>query len=148
MTIDQGIGSIIALLVAYIAFQQYKTAKDKLKLDLYNKRFKVYTAAKKLVGTAVAKGDLKQDDIFSFWIDVNEAQFLFGKIGNEIYVYMDLLNKQGFQLNYLGKRIRDSQDNKEKENLLEKRDELFKWFEDQITELPKKFSKYLSINET
>ena len=47
MTLSQLTGSylpaIIAIFLAYIAYQQMSTNRNKLKLDLYNKRFEVYT---------------------------------------------------------------------------------------------------------
>ncbi len=33
---------IMAIFLGYIAYQQMRTNRDKLKLDLYNKRFGVY----------------------------------------------------------------------------------------------------------
>ncbi len=36
------LSSILSLCLAYIAHQQMKTSRDKLKLDLYEKRFEVY----------------------------------------------------------------------------------------------------------
>jgi hypothetical protein len=40
---------IIAGIVAYIAYQQYEINRQKLKLDLYDRRFKIYSAAIALV---------------------------------------------------------------------------------------------------
>lgn len=40
---------IIAGIVAYIAYQQYEINRQKLKLDLYDRRFKIYIAAIALV---------------------------------------------------------------------------------------------------
>ncbi|PZU98023.1 MAG: hypothetical protein DCE90_05920 [Pseudanabaena sp.] len=75
---------IIAGIVAYIAYQQYEINRQKLKLDLYDRRFKIYSAAIALVRFAYEPlPDEKYDDITK-------------KLDNE---FIDHLNAAYFLLN-------------------------------------------------
>ena len=42
---DIALPIIMAIFLAYIAYQQMVTNRNKLRLDLYNKRFEVYSVA-------------------------------------------------------------------------------------------------------
>ena len=72
---------IIGLAVAYIAFQQWKTARDRLKLDLYEKRLKVFTAAHEMY-MEVMNRYVGLDDgtkLDEFALRYRASQFLFHK---------------------------------------------------------------------
>jgi hypothetical protein len=45
---------VVALLGAYFAYQQTSTAKRKLRLDHFDKRFAVFNAARNFIGRALA----------------------------------------------------------------------------------------------
>ena len=75
---------IIAGIVAYIAYQQYEINRQKLKLDLYDRRFKIYIAAIALVRFAYEPlPDERYEDITK-------------KLDNE---FIDHLNAAYFLLN-------------------------------------------------
>ena len=45
LSIAQAVGpTIVAVIVAYVAIRQWLTARNKLKLDLFDKRLAIYTA--------------------------------------------------------------------------------------------------------
>ncbi|HEV2293707.1 MAG TPA: hypothetical protein VGR35_07615 [Tepidisphaeraceae bacterium] len=48
---------LIACLAVWIAFQQFRVARNKLRLDLYEKRFKVYSAVKEFILSGAAAGN-------------------------------------------------------------------------------------------
>ena len=68
---------LIAMFVAYIAWQQHELAKDRLKLDLFDKRFTVYLAVKSALSEL---GGMRQSDTSFFYRFRSETQdglFLF-----------------------------------------------------------------------
>ncbi len=65
---------VIAALVALITFLQWKTAREKVLLDLFDKRFAVYDELCSVVG----RGGIDQTAIFDFKRAASRAQFLFG----------------------------------------------------------------------
>jgi hypothetical protein len=76
---------LIAAIVAYIAYQQSLTARAKLRLDLYNKRFDVFRNCLKLTHAFYdLKADEKVNEDFDkayrdFVISFYESKFLFDK---------------------------------------------------------------------
>lgn len=46
---------LISAYVAWVAYQQYRTNREKLRLDLYDRRFGVYTAAIDFCLTAIRR---------------------------------------------------------------------------------------------
>ena len=71
------LGVFIAAVVAVIAFLQWNTAREKVLLDLFDKRFAVYDELRGVVGRHIRTG-IGQGDIFVFARAASRAQFLFG----------------------------------------------------------------------
>ena len=68
--------TVLALLVAY---GQYRTARHQRRIELFDRRFSVYTRTIHFV-RASCQGDTVASEIAAeFWAAVTEAQFLFGK---------------------------------------------------------------------
>jgi hypothetical protein len=68
---------IIGGVAAYIAWRQWETANHRLRLDLYEKRFGVYSAAKTLLNRAALHGAVRMEDVGEFYDGVRGAEFLF-----------------------------------------------------------------------
>jgi hypothetical protein len=69
----------IASFLAYIAWQQHKTARDKLKLDLYDRRYKVYRGLIDLLAAAVQEVRVPNDAFAKYFAATHEGRFLFGE---------------------------------------------------------------------
>lgn len=79
---------VIAGIVAFIAFQQWRTARDKLALDLFDRRFANFQSVHETVRAYLAAvRSLKFPDVESederarfsaFWSHYDSARFLFG----------------------------------------------------------------------
>lgn len=124
---------VIAGLGVYIAYQQYQTNRQKLELDLYDRRIKIYNYAMELVLTSSRMGyeDIKSK-FGEFDYCLHEAYFLFDEevskrleeIWNNANTLIALLEKQ-------------------KE--LEARQELTQEVIEEIVELRKGFAKEIKI---
>ena len=147
------ITAIIAAIVAYIGFLQYLinrkqnlVAEEKLKLDLFDKRFKVYQITKEFLELVVhVEFDLKE--LNKFEDNTEEAVFLFdenlSKYLDKIYFKSNNLRKIGKQHYALEQNSKMSEENEE--DLVKKYDELNNWLIGQLEELPKVFSPYLKF---
>jgi hypothetical protein len=69
--------AFIALIVACIAFLQWITARQKVVLDLFDKRFAVYEELRGVIGRYSGHGP-NLEDIGKFTQAASRAQFLFG----------------------------------------------------------------------
>ena len=69
---------IVALTAAWIAFRQWQIARNKLKLDLYDKRMAVYEVVRKALSVATSHGKLSHDDEIEYLTGIRTAKWLFG----------------------------------------------------------------------
>ncbi len=68
---------IIAIASVFIAWQQYSANREKLKLDLYDRRFKIYDLVVQSIYSAqFGLGDYEGDEYAELYTACNEAQFL------------------------------------------------------------------------
>lgn len=81
----------IAVVTAYIAVQQYRMARAKKELELYDRRLRVYQNTHHIIDF-VGRGNAVTLDKYGAWLDsVAEAEFLFGK---EVMLLMDYLSDE------------------------------------------------------
>src|ERR1700733_1277510 len=64
---------VAALIAGYIALRQWLTARHRLKLDIFDKRFAVYEATKMLI----TKRPIRPHDLGEFYNGTRGAEFLF-----------------------------------------------------------------------
>jgi hypothetical protein len=67
---------IAAGIAGYIALRQWWTARDRVKLDMFEKRFAVYEATKSLIN----KRPITPNDMGEFYNGIRGAEFLFDGI--------------------------------------------------------------------
>jgi hypothetical protein len=73
----QWITTVIALVVAWVAIQQFLLARERFKLDLFEKRFAVYKAAEDFITHALGDG-VSHEQLITFYRATYTATFLFG----------------------------------------------------------------------
>ena len=66
----------VAVLGAMIGYRQWRLAQNKLKLDLFDRRFKVYEAARDLLASIMTSGKAMDDKVFKFLVATREAKWL------------------------------------------------------------------------
>jgi hypothetical protein len=68
---------VIGLLAAYIAWQQWRTNRQKLKLEVFDRRFKIYSCAKKILDDLAGGSNVDESDLAAFHRNVAESPFLY-----------------------------------------------------------------------
>jgi hypothetical protein len=89
--------------VAYIAWQQYRTAKTKLTLDLFDRRYKVWKALQDFLGKVIREADITDNDLRQFVIDVGDAVFLFD---DDVPVHLSEVRQRAVSLHYCSDQYR------------------------------------------
>src|SRR5260221_11494917 len=92
---------VIALLGVIIAWQQWQTNRNQLRLALHKERFEIYNAAMQFIALVVQKGDVSQDAVKNFLVNTKRARFLFNQ---KIQEYLDNLYKEAVAV-YTGQVI-------------------------------------------
>jgi hypothetical protein len=85
---------IIGMIVAYIAWQQYKANVLNLRLARYDRRFKVYDAVKQFLSAVMRDARVSPEDLQKLGSALAESDFLFGR---EVQEYIDEVYRRGFQ---------------------------------------------------
>ena len=86
---------VIVVIAVYIAYQQWQTNQQRLKIDLYDRRLSVYKAVTKYLNAVLTTLHPTLENLFEFHRSTAEADFLFGP---DIRKYLDDLYKHGVQL--------------------------------------------------
>lgn len=135
---------VIACIAVYIAYQQHKTNRDKLRFNLYDKRLKVFHSLMNFLGDISADGDCSHGRLGQYGAEISESRFLFDK---DITDYLEKIYTKAGKLHDLEHEIKNigALSKERKENIQNKRTEVFFWLFGQITESQTRFEKYLGF---
>ena len=135
---------MIAVLAVWIAWQQHRTNRDKLRLNLYDKRFDVFRALMELLAFIVREGNITLEKIYEFRANTNESSFLFDK---DISEYLETVRQKAVKFYNLEQKLHHSDlpVGEERDKAAKDDSELLRWFFDQFKVSESKFGKYLSF---
>lgn len=137
----------IAIVTTYIAWQQWKINERKYKLDLYDRRLRIYREIIKTIGLVQRDADISTENLTIFLGEVSEADFLFD---NEISLYIKELYSHGINLWRNNKDYRDDTQTKPEgynhTKIAENINAEITWFTKQFNVSKDLFSKYLILS--
>mgnify|MGYP000041218347 CR=1 FL=1 len=140
---------VIALAVAYIAWQQWKLSREKLLLDLYDRRIETYREVRKILAHVLTHGRADNQTMLEFYSAVSQADFLFGKDVND---YNQLIYENGLQLAHLNgcysRGIKGQVPNYDNKKTVEEQHELLRWFTEQYEPAKVLYGRYLKIEHS
>lgn len=128
---------VIALVTAYIAWQQHKTNKNGFRLALFERRLKVFNSATELIFKTIEDADIQIPDLKQFLWDSRESEFLFGA---DIAGYLKELYDRAANLHVLS-----AANNPE---TAAAQTQVLHWFSGQGDEAKKRFGKYMAFKES
>jgi hypothetical protein len=138
---------LIAIVATYIAWQQWRTNKQKLVLERYDRRLRVYEEVRKILSVIVRDAKASYDDLLRFRTAVSEADFLFGR---EITDYIDEIYKRGVKLQYWSGEYRDYTQEKpagyDHQKVVDGMHAELNWLTEQFEPAKQRFRKYLDIS--
>ena len=132
----------VAGTVAYVAWQQWKTNDDRLRLELFDKRFTVYTTTRDFLIGAVNKDGVTDAELRAFRAATGEAAFLFD------YDVSALVTEHLVALTVRHSNLRvglDTMPDSERDDATNRMTAIMKQMEDAYLELPRRFRPYLRI---
>jgi hypothetical protein len=88
--------------VGWIAFMQIRIAAAQHRLNLYDKRFKVFVAAGTYIGHLLDEGRISEANLKEYNLGVAGAAFLFE---NDVNIYLDSLRRRSLSLNALSDQL-------------------------------------------
>jgi hypothetical protein len=139
---------LIAIVAAYVAYQQWQTNRMKLVLDRYDRRLRIYEEVRKTLSITMRDGGAGTDDLLKFRTSVSEADFLFGP---EIVTYIDEIYTRGLNLWRCNTEYRDYTQEQpagyDHKKLVEEKYKELRWSTAQFEPAKEKFKKYLDISK-
>lgn len=132
-----------------IASKQTKLSYHSVRLDLFDRRFRIFDETRKFIEYLIHDPIGKKPDIVKigeFRLVILEAEFLFD---SEVSSLLDKFQKSAFELEYF-ERVSFSKNHSEEECQIAqaKRLELIKWLLEQNKELSRVFMPYLHFSKT
>jgi hypothetical protein len=135
---------LVAVFAVWIAFQQYQVARNKIKLDLFEKRFSVFVGTRKFLSLVLQKGDVALDDLFSYRASIAEADFLFEE---ELVKYLWQIDSRALGLHTTTETMRPLPVSDERSRLAQRWADEIGWLTGQLPELKKQFGPYMSFRK-
>lgn len=131
-----------ASFLAYIAYQQFLVNKNKLKLDMYNKRFEIYTITLQFYQELIA--DCATSETRKEFIKQKEAaKFLFSE-DLSIYSLLNEMHEKSFKIKVFKSNRSELEKYPEQFDKVAKESlEVVNWLEVAIKELNTKLNKFL-----
>ena len=141
----------ISAVGACLAWQQVQIARTKLQHDLYERRYRVFDAARKLSAEIVTKKAPSDGDLRAFVIGTSDAVFLFD---DDIAGYLNEMRKRAYELQSIEKMLEVNPDSTPLIPVGEKRtrvvnasSDLFLWFSKNFDGLVDKFKPFLKLDK-
>jgi hypothetical protein len=133
----------VAVLGSFIAYRQWRLAQNKLKLDLFDRRFSVFEAARSLIGSILTSGKVKDEELCKFLFGTREAKWLLDASVAE-YIDKQIYHK-AIDLQTLAAELEGVPVGEERSKNVYAQADIKKWFAAQYGVLEEKFSSYLQL---
>ena len=138
------IASLIAGIVAWTGYQQHCLAKEKLKLDLFEKRFSVYKGVQIFLSQIMIEGKLSLDSLWELQKSTQEAEFLFE---TEIPKYIDSIRSNALKIRTIQSKYENMPTGDERRRLIDKEHTIFTELTNELPVLSQVFMPYLKFSK-
>ena len=139
---------VIAIIAAYIAYQQYNINQLRLRHELYERRLRVYKSVQFYLSEIMRDGDVEFQRCAQFYADASEAVFLFG---TEIQEYVEQLYSKGIDLHSFQEQLYPSDSSpglpvgQERSKVAKDKGELLKWLIHELSNSKEFFRKHMGV---
>ena len=133
----------VAVLGSLIAYRQWRLAQNKLKLDLFDRRFSVYEAARSLLASIMTSGKAKDEEVFKFMVSTREAKWL---LNDSVAEYLEKqLYHKAIDLQTLAAELEGEPIGETRSKNVRAQGDIKKWFMTQYDVLDEKFAPFLQL---
>ena len=135
---------VIAALGVYIAYQQWKTNHNKLRVDLFERRYDVFLKFASFIANILSNGGVRNNEHHQFIKDTKGSRFIFGI---ETHNYSEEIFKKAGRLSTLDKLLENERDEGKRGTILEEHQKIEEWFQSELNGIEARFEKYLTLVE-
>lgn len=124
-----------------IAWGQFSLARMRIKLDLYDRRYKLFDSARRLIAEIVREGRSRNQDVLLFLRETGDAVFL---LDRNVVNYFEELKNKSFRLTFLTTIMANNQ-HPQRDAAIDEETELLRWFSEQFDVLVEKFKAIVAV---
>ena len=132
----------LSLAVIIIAALQWRVADNKLRLALFDRRYKVYDATRKFLSVILREANFTNPQLFEFYAGTSDAEFLFGA---DVTEHLEKIRKRAVHLQTAQKIYEPLPVGDERSKHVQAAHDDLLWLTDQITAISKTFAPYLGF---
>jgi hypothetical protein len=143
------ITAVIGFCGFYIASRQYKTSRDKLRLDLFEKRLEAFEKLQEYFGFVLRDGTVKDEALQPLHAALYKSRFLFGP---EIQMYLKDLWGKAIDMRTLRLKLYSGPGDQlglpvgpERSAVVEKDSALLLWHSEEMVKVQERYAKYLQF---
>lgn len=133
----------IAVLGSIIAYLQWRTNTNRLKHELFDRRYKQFTVVRDFIGSIMTSGKSKQDEQFKYLSGTRGMTFIFDK---ELAEYVDkTIWHLAVELECLDSELEGVPVGEERTKNVKRQSEIKEQLNRELQSLEEKFAKYLQL---
>jgi hypothetical protein len=134
---------VLACLGVYIAYQQYQVNLRKFNLDLFEKRYAIFDALKKVMYQVTREAAIENIHINEYKTNISDARFLFN---SDVTDYLqEVLNKSA-ELHMHQARLRTAEGTA-KTDIIDQEHQVILWFAEEINNFQSPFFPYMAMRD-
>ena len=141
---------VVGLTVAYVARQQWliarqqaEVARNKLRLDLFDRRYRVFEAARTFLLAIASETPFDNSHVFAFDAGISDREFLFG---SDVVDYLKEIKKRALDVRQQQRSFESSPNDEEHSKRVKTEHKEFSWLTEQPTAMTKVFTPYLGFS--
>lgn len=135
---------LVAVFIAYVAYQQWVVNKANLRERLFEKRFELFKQTQRFLTSIMQSASVEDDQLPDFFDAVQRSRFLFGK---DIQDYLDEIRKRALQMRMYKVKLERLEVGPKRSKIVELENRELTWLIEQGSVVFKKFGPYLSFGK-
>jgi len=133
---------VAAVIASVIAYRQWKTARDKLKFDLYEIRFQYYDKIRSFIAGHLRNGEIEFNDFKQFTYDMRGIEFVFDE---KMRIYVESICKCSTHMSQYKSEYKSDVHSVSGDQVKAYHDR-FKWMSEQFDELDIRVKPFLKLS--
>ena len=136
--------TIIAVFVAYIAYQQWRVNQASLRERLFERRIAVFKQTQTFLSEILRDAKCSDDNLLNFHDTPQIARFLFDKKMSD---YLSEVRKRALKLRFYSAKLEALPVGDERSKMVDLEGEELKWLTDQLAVIFERFEPYLNFSK-
>jgi hypothetical protein len=133
---------VLAASVAIVAWLQWLVALNKLRLDLFDRRYKIYDTARKFIIQIVRHANFDDSQLFDFAAGTSDAEFLFDA---DVVRFLGGIREHALKIRTARILLEDLPVGDERTRQAKIQHDALLWIGDQLTPMTAAFNPYLGF---